>query len=133
MRADGAVGRHQQLALSGAAQQDQALAAEEGLAAAPLRVDVDGRVGGDPRPGLDQQRAASRRASPRSCRPAGRRPPPTIPPVAELKSLTKKLSPPSERLSPFMKPPCVRCGHLHVAAGHGHGARLDAHGSTGGG
>ncbi len=32
---------------------------------------------------------------------------PTMPPVPLLKSLTKKLSPPSVRLSPFMKPPCV--------------------------
>ena len=32
---------------------------------------------------------------------------PTMPPVAELKSLTKKLSPPRLRLRPFMKPPCV--------------------------
>ena len=33
--------------------------------------------------------------------------PATTPPLAEVKPLTKKLSPPKLRLRPFMKPPCV--------------------------
>ena len=54
------------------------------------------------------------------------------PPVAELKSLTKKLSPPRVRLRPFMKPPCVDVAICDVAAGHRHRTGLDADAAAGG-
>src|SRR3954462_1470775 len=52
---------------------------------------------------------------------------PTTPPCPDEKSLTKKLSPPSDLRRPLHEPAAGVGGHLYVAPGHRHGARLDTH------
>jgi hypothetical protein len=54
--ADRAVAGDQEVAMPAAAQQQEALAAEERFAAAPGRVDVDRGIGRQPGPGLYQER-----------------------------------------------------------------------------
>src|SRR5215204_2142185 len=88
-----------------AAQKHEALAAEERLAAAPRRVDVDRGIGRQPGSGLHQERPG-RESDVRHVTGSG---PATAtrPPACEVKSLTKKVSPPSERRSPLRRPPRV--------------------------
>src|SRR5215204_28521 len=87
-----------------AAQQHEALAAEERLAAA--HAESTSTVGSDASQDPDCTRSVP---AVRACAMSPGSGPATAtrPPVCEVKSLTKKVSPPSERRSPLRRPPRV--------------------------